>query len=197
MPNPHAIRELIPGCYYYVYNQGNNNENLFYSKRHYKMFLNLFDKYLSRFVDVYAWVLIPNDFRLLIRIKDNDAITSKMVSEAFRRFFISYATRLNRLEGRTGSLFIKNFKRAPIKNNSMLKNLMFYIHLLPEQLGLINDFQNYRYSSFNSIIQGDKKIINIDEVMKLFENDVNEFLNFHMADGILGEDAISNQNISS
>jgi putative transposase len=60
---------MVQGSFYHIYNRGNNKENIFFEERNYQHFLNLFDKYLSPYVDVYAYCLMPNHFHFLIRVK--------------------------------------------------------------------------------------------------------------------------------
>jgi len=64
---------LEKGKFYHIYNRGVNSCNLFKDSRTYEHFLNLYDKYVSPVADTYAWVLMPNHFHLLVRIKENVA----------------------------------------------------------------------------------------------------------------------------
>ena len=70
---------LETGKMYHLYNRGNNRENLFYKKENYHYFIRQFDKYLSNFVDVYAYCLLPNHFHFLIKIKDEDEIFRNII----------------------------------------------------------------------------------------------------------------------
>ncbi len=65
--------ELIGGQIYHIYNCGINGENLFRESENYEHFLDLIDKYVLPVSEVFAWVLMPNHFHLLARIKDNVA----------------------------------------------------------------------------------------------------------------------------
>ena len=62
---------LEKGKFYHIYNRGINSCNLFKDSKTYEHFLNLYDKYISPVADTYAWVLMPNHFHLLVRIKEN------------------------------------------------------------------------------------------------------------------------------
>lgn len=175
------------GKMYHLYNRGNNRENLFYKKENYHYFIRQFDKYLSNFVDVYAYCLLPNHFHFLIKIKDEDEIIrhlvslpkyrdaiaqsdsisfpfSKIISEQFRRFFISYSQAINKQENRVGSLFQKHFKIKEVSNESYFTALVFYIHSNPQKHGLIDDFREWIYSSYHSLIT--------DKISKLKKRDV-------------------------
>ena len=63
--------KLISGKYYHIYNCGINGENLFRGRENYEHFLGLMDKYILPISELLAWVLMPNHFHLLVRIKEN------------------------------------------------------------------------------------------------------------------------------
>lgn len=62
---------LEPGNFYHIYNRGINSCNLFRKPDNYEHFLELYDKYISPVADTYAWVLMPNHFHLLVRVREN------------------------------------------------------------------------------------------------------------------------------
>lgn len=62
---------LEHGNFYHIYNHGVGNRDLFRKADHYTHFLGLYDKYISPIAETYAWVLMPNHFHLLVRIKEN------------------------------------------------------------------------------------------------------------------------------
>ncbi len=146
------------GQYYHIYNRGNNKENIFFQERNYEYFLSKYEMYLSSLIKTYAYCLLPNHFHLLIKVEDKDTIyqkddifdLSEIISEQFRKFFISYSMSINKQEGRSGSLFIKNFKRKHVNRN--LERLVFYIHYNPVHHQLTNRFDNYRWSSYTKIL---------------------------------------------
>jgi putative transposase len=153
--------------FYHIYNRGNNRCPIFFKRINYVFFLRRFLKYLSAYVDVYAYCLLRNHFHLLIRIKDfnylNDDLKTircgskketsprKILSEQFRRLFLSYSKAVCRQENRTGSLFQKNFQRKPVDSDKYLLDLVKYIHRNPENHGIIEDFKTYPYSSYQAI----------------------------------------------
>ena len=65
------MEPLEPGKYYHIYNRGINGCDLFLDENNYSHFLNLYEKYIDPIADTFAWVLMPNHFHLLVRIKDN------------------------------------------------------------------------------------------------------------------------------
>ena len=65
------IEAFTYGKYYHIFNRGINSCDLFRDADNYEYFLNLYDKYISPIADTYAWVLMPNHFHLLVRIKED------------------------------------------------------------------------------------------------------------------------------
>ncbi|MDP4270936.1 MAG: hypothetical protein Q8909_12525, partial [Bacteroidota bacterium] len=62
---------LVSGKYYHIYNRGINGEDLFRNERDYEHFLFLYSKFIEPIAETYSWVLMPNHFHLLVRIKEN------------------------------------------------------------------------------------------------------------------------------
>ncbi len=66
-----TFQQLGYGNFYHIYNHGVGKRNLFEMPENYEYFLALYDKYISAIAETYAWVLMPNHFHLLVRIKEN------------------------------------------------------------------------------------------------------------------------------
>ncbi len=62
------------GCFYHIYNRGNNSENIFLNADNFNYFLTLYDKYICPIADTYAWCLMPNHFHFLIRVKEEEEV---------------------------------------------------------------------------------------------------------------------------
>jgi hypothetical protein len=66
------METLEPENYYHIYNHAVSGWDLFRVPDNYEYFLSLYDKYISPIADTYEWVLMPNLFHLLVRIKNVD-----------------------------------------------------------------------------------------------------------------------------
>src|SRR5690554_4833686 len=75
---------------------------------------------------------------------------SNFLSKQFASFFSSYTQSFNKVYGRRGSLFLKNFKRKEILDENYLRNLILYIHLNPLKHGFINDILDWKWNSYQS-----------------------------------------------
>ncbi|MDM8520344.1 hypothetical protein QUF64_09880 [Anaerolineales bacterium HSG6] len=60
-------KPLQYGCYYHIYNRGNNRENLFVERRNYPYFLKLYAHHIQPIAETYAYCLLPNHFHFAIR----------------------------------------------------------------------------------------------------------------------------------
>lgn len=193
---------LEPGCFYHIYNQGNARIRVFYKDENYSYFLKKADTYLFDFVEIYSYCILSNHFHMLIRIREGskilenakktkelerflernskeDDLSGLVVSEMFRRLFMSYAKAINKQEKRTGSLFRKNFKRKKINNIDYLIKVVIYIHRNPEHHGIRTDFRDYPWSSYHRILEDNISKLRKEEVLGFFEDRQN-FIDCHL-----------------
>jgi putative transposase len=188
MPSINTITPLTGGSIYHIFNRGVNRSNLFFSDANYFYFLKLMSKFLSPYVHFLAYCLIPNHFHMAIKLMDeifynentikDDIEIGKIVTDQFKRLFITYAMAINSQENRAGSLFNPKFKRKEISDQEYLKQLIFYIHYNPEKHKVTTDFSKYRLSSFKALIGDFKTNIDREYVYAIFDG-LEGFLNYH------------------
>jgi len=159
--------------FYHVYNRGNNSEKLFYNDDNYLFFLKRFKHYLSDYINVHAYCLMPNHFHFLISIKDdckeNKGVNvEKETDKGFNNFFISYAKAINKRYGRTGSLFQNSYKKKEIITEDYLVNLTLYIHQNPVVANLANHCDDWKYSSYEAYMGKRRTLLNKDYILNLF-----------------------------
>ena len=145
------------GQYYHIYNRGNNGETLFREQRNYLYFLKLYAKYIEPIAETYAYCLLSNHFHDLVRIEDCQSSKDwqsypSRVSLAFSNLFSTYTKAFNKAFQRTGSLFEKPFKRKLVEDDSYFTRLVVYIHRNPQKHGFIDDFRDWPYSSYKTIL---------------------------------------------
>ena len=184
---------LEPGVCYHIYNRGNNRENIFIKPENYRYFLNKYASYMARVLDTFVYNLLPNHFHIVVRIKRKEEIVpapagapggpdfpslkdlesleiGDIVSELFRRFLMSYAKAINKQEGRTGSLFQKNFKRRPVQSDEHFMNLIYYVHTNAQLHGICDDFREWPYSSYFSMLSDGNTRLQRTEVLGWFDS---------------------------
>ena len=183
---------LEPEYYYHIFNHANGSENLFKSEENYHYFLKRYNNYISPIAETYAYCLMPNHFHLLIKIKDENKIEesfpkfqtlekvkrNNFISKQFSNLFSSYTQAYNKMFNRSGSLFIKNFKRKKITTEQYLKQAIVYIHLNPIHHEFVENVEDWKYSSYNAFFSSKSTSLNKNEVINLFD-DLQNFRDYH------------------
>jgi REP element-mobilizing transposase RayT len=154
--------------YYHLYNRGNNSEIIFREESNYLYFLKLLKKYILPVADIFAYCLLNNHFHLLVRIKEEDKITVN-IEKSFSNLFNAYAKAFNKRFERTGKLFEERFKRKKVEDESYITELIYYIHSNPQKHGILKDFRDYPYSSYNIILSDKITSLKRKEVVDWFE----------------------------
>lgn len=167
---------LIPGRYYHVFNRGNNREDLFIEDRNYAYFLKLFAKHVSPQVHTYAYCLLRNHFHVLIRVKDESEQPKRIqhsdrldpATRGFTSMFQAYAMAANKAYGRTGKLFQEHFARIEVGSDAYLIGVACYIHLNPQNHGMVQDFRAWEWSSYRPLLSEQPTALRRDEVFAWF-----------------------------
>ena len=98
-------------------------------------------------------------------ITDRDI--EKYLSKQFANLFSCYTQSFNKVYGRMGSLFIKNFKREPITDKTHFLNTVVYTHRNPIHHGFCKQYDDWLYSSYNDIINGNNDRIETRKLLRL------------------------------
>ena len=207
MPAIKVITPILGDRYYHIFNRGNNGQQVFFTEENYRYFLRLFHQFMHPHVHLLAYSLMPNHFHFLVKTKDSisllkdgipenlkdnkdsipqkkdgiladESLIGKIVSNQFRRFFITYSMAINHQENRTGSLFSKNFKRLEIEDEDYLRYVAFYIHHNPQKHGYVDDFRMYRYSSWLAYNSQKATLLNRELLTELFGG-IDDLLEYH------------------
>lgn len=180
MQNKQAVLE--PDGMYHIYNRANGSECLFVSDENYRFFLQQYQKYIEPIAVTWCYCLMPNHFHFLVRVKSKAELEATfpkfqtlekldlVLSKQFSNLFSSYTQAFNKMNGRKGSLFMKNFKRKAIADSKYLIKLIHYIHYNPIEAGLSAKPEGWKYSSYSAIVVNKPTNINRNEVITLFED---------------------------
>jgi putative transposase len=157
--------EYSPHQIYHVFNQGNNKQQVFFSKYNYFLFLKKVKQYIIPNADILSYCLMPNHFHLLIYMnalgcnqsynpiagyKKDENIGNRyqqQFSKDLSTLLRSYTRAINNQNNRSGSLF-RNKTKAKQGSND------FVIAKLPKT-GIIE--LDYEQTCFNYIHQNPVK----------------------------------------
>lgn len=132
--------QFDPDCIYHVYNQTVDRKPMFKSITDYAFFKDRIETYLRDVADIYTFVLLPNAFDLLIRIKADQ--THNSVGNKLRRMLQSYAVWFNRRNNRVGSPFQHPFRRIEVTKEMDFLRLVREIHTKPQLLSFTDNFRD-------------------------------------------------------
>ena len=167
------IQTIERGKYYHIYNRGINSGILFKEKTNYEHFLKLYDFHINPIAETYAWCLMKNHFHFLIRIKEENEITSEnkiLPSQSFSNLFNAYTKAFNKSYNRHGSLFERPFRRKLINHERYFQNLITYIHNNPVHHQICDHPLEYSWSSYLTCISEKPTKLMRDDVIRIFEN---------------------------
>ena len=164
------------GYIYHIYNQGNNRQNIFFNRDNYIYFLNKIKTYITPYVDILAWCLMPNHFHLMVLVK-KDKLDSKTLgvslrhAESYRTFnssigimLMSYTKAINKQQDRTGKLFREQTKAECVNcPNGITPS--FYNTKTGIVMNISNPDQEYPQICFNYIHQNPVKACIVKNVI--------------------------------
>jgi REP element-mobilizing transposase RayT len=179
------------------------HEFLFNNDQNKKYFLKKYDHYLGNYLDTYAYCLLDNHVHWLVKCKqtenlkkhidkvpvlkrkshqsqllDNKITYEQAIEFQFKDFFISYAMSFNKINERSGALFINPFRRISLKDENHLIQLIVYIHANQIKHGLKKKIETCTFTSYQSILSEQLTSLKRDEIFNLFGNK-NSFIKIH------------------
>ena len=178
--------KLEYGNYYHIYNHAVGGRDLFRCADNYEYFLSLYEKYISTIAVTFAWVLMPNHFHLLVRIKDVDDILHltgfqnlsgvkviKPLHQYFSNLFNAYTKAYNKYYETRGVLFERPFKRKLITSNNYLRQVILYIHNNPVHHGFCEHPADYPWSSYLTCVSRKPTKLHREAVIGWFDDEAN------------------------
>ncbi|MEO6329557.1 MAG: hypothetical protein ABIO55_11515 [Ginsengibacter sp.] len=171
------------GEYYHVFNRSHSKTKLFHEEKNYPYFLNLVKKHLLGYVDLFAYCLLPNHFHLFIKIKAQTIVNTepnihKSISNQFRKLFIAFTNSINKAYDTHGGLFETPFRRMKVDSESYFSEIISYIHTNPVHHKLSLKPEEYKHSSYLSILSDKPTLLKREEVLEWFGNR-EAFIKYH------------------
>lgn len=97
-----------------------------------------------------------------------DKLATRIISNQFRKFFMSFSKSINKENEFKGSLLQKIYRRKLIAETRDLASVVCYIHRNPLHHKTEADWENYPWSSYSSFLDKEVKTSCKDEVLKIF-----------------------------
>lgn len=144
-----------PGALYHVISRGNRREKIFRSRADFQQFQSLLREIRGQHgFTLYAYVLMPNHFHLLIEVAE------KPLSKVMQSLLYRYTRHYNQRYHQVGHLFQGRYKAIVCDKESYLLELVRYLHLNPVRARLVRDPSDYPWSSHRAYL-GDRDGVGI------------------------------------
>jgi len=189
LKKPNKTNGLQFGKIYHIFNKALGSELLFRSEKDYHFFLQKLKRFITPYARIFSYCLIPNHFHLLIQAKEEEEISfksyslknldnEKIFTQKFSDLFNSYSKSYNKAYDRKGRLFLYSFKHIEVIREDYLVYLICYIHRNPIHHGLTFNYEDWKYSSYNTFLSNKPTQIEREYILDIFGSR-NEFVNFH------------------
>lgn len=137
----------LPGGLYHVIFRGNGGQSVFLTEDDRYRFYLLLQEGICRFgYRVHAFCLMTNHIHIALQAGDIP------LSRGMHNLSFRYTRWINWREKRTGHLFQGRYKAVLIDGDSYLLELIRYIHLNPVRAGMVNDHEEYPWSSHRAYL---------------------------------------------
>ena len=159
---PRINRNNMESEYFHVIVQGINKEKIYYKDYYKKVYLKyIFEESKKLNIKILIYTVMTNHGHFIIYTKNIENLSKMMgiVNSKFAKFY-------NKNENRVGYVFRDRFKSIQIKNYKQLYRTIAYIHYNPVKAKIVENLDEYEYSSYKNYINNK---INKENVMILFE----------------------------
>ena len=166
-------RIVIPGCVYHIVTRGNNKQAIFHDDQDCLIYLRYLQEYIETYkLKIYLYVLMTNHIHLLLKVLSEEGSSLSSFMQVLNSRYTKY---FNRKNNRAGHLFKNRYYSKLLIEDAHLLELTRYIHLNPYRAGLVQNLQDYSYSSYSYYVSDTEEenkdnIIKKEEIMNFFGN---------------------------
>jgi len=175
-------RQNLLSLYFHVMVQGINKEYIFSTKEMKEKYKKLLkDNVQESNVKILSYCIMTNHAHMLMYVEKFQEISKLM-----QKINTSFARIYNRKNNRVGFVFRDRFTVQQISSKQHLYNCLSYIHNNPVKAGIVENPQDYEYSSYREWVFQKEIIDEMSDVL-IFgngENNRNEFNKIHLNNDI-------------
>lgn len=145
------LRIEFEGAYYHVTARGNERRKIFFTQRDFEKFKGYITTAQEKYgFFLHSYVLMSNHYHLIMETPVAN------LSRIMHHINSSYTTYVNIKRKRSGHLFQGRYKAIVVDKDSYLLELSRYLHLNPVRAKMVENPEDYPYSSYRSFISGEK-----------------------------------------
>lgn len=161
---PRIARRLIDNGCYHVITRGLDRRRLFRYKPDYQLFLDIVASYLKLYqLRILHYCLMPNHLHLLVK-----TVIAADMPKFMQVVLQVYAANFRKKYKSTGFVFQNRYKSRLIDSEAYLLECARYIERNPLRARIVQDIQDYHWSSYLHYAKGIKdKLITLDNPLYL------------------------------
>ena len=166
---PRRARLALAGVPSHIIQRGNNRAVCFYAEDDYQFYLHHLQEYAKKFgCAIHAYVLMTNHVHLLFTPEQADS--ASLLMKHLGQVYVQY---INRSYQRSGTLWEGRFRSCLTQTESYVLACYRYIELNPVRAGMVNQPQDYRWSSYhaNALGKHSPLLTPQEEYLRLSAND--------------------------
>ena len=143
---PRRARLSIPGIPWHIIQRGNNRSVCFHAEEDFQFYLHYLQEFAVKFgCAIHAWVLMTNHVHLLLTPQRPDS--ASLLMKHLGQRYVQY---INRSYKRSGTLWEGRFRSCLTQTEDYVLACYRYIELNPVRAGMVNQPQDYRWSSYHT-----------------------------------------------
>ena len=141
------LREWYPGAIYHLMHRGVRRTEIFSDETDYQVFLEILKVSLDKYqCKIHAYCMMTNHIHLLLETSEDEiGRFMKCLSERYVMYF-------NHKYQYRGHLFESRYKSCLVKEDSYFLQTSRYIHLNPVKARIVVKPEDYRWSSYQTMI---------------------------------------------
>lgn len=161
-----------PNSFYHIYLSGEWPHTLFAASDDYKAFLQQYTKLLTPIVDTCAYCLLPNHFHFLVRVH---SLSAQIAAWHAAGQLAETFTPLNPQQQIDRLMTTCFDKLLPLTTVALLDETSFaqlvrYIHQNPAHHQHVDNFRDWRWSSYRGLLSGHPTRLAVSLVMSAFHS---------------------------
>jgi putative transposase len=143
---PRRARLAIPGIPWHIIQRGNNRSVCFHAEEDFQFYLHYLQEFATQLgCAIHAYVLMTNHVHLLLTPQQADS--ASLLMKHLGQRYVQY---INRTYRRSGTLWEGRFRSCLTQTEDYVLACYRYIELNPVRAGMVNQPQDYRWSSYHS-----------------------------------------------
>ena len=173
---PRCARRVSSTDFYHLMIRGINKEAVFNTDQHKYVLLKYINEQLDlNCIGLLAWCIMGNHAHLVVKAELSN------ISRFIKIILLKFAKYYNNFNDRVGPVFGDRFRSEVIQDDNSLKQVVRYVHRNPTKACLVDQIEDYKFSSYFEFIYKEKYISKSlkEFYMDYFKNNKKRYIKFH------------------